>query len=87
MQVQVGIDIPSIKATLSDSEYRFVTAVAGANFGEPLRLPPAAEWLEDALMEEHMEDAESGTTPSLQACAAPAVLSFIHFLLCTCAGS
>ncbi len=67
--MQVGIEIPSIKATLSDSEYRFVTAVAGANFGEPLRLPPAAEWLEDALLEEHMEDAESGTTPSLQACA------------------
>ena len=62
--VQVGIDIPSIKATLSDSEYRFITSVAGSNFGEPLRLPAAAQWLEDALIDEPMEDAESH--PSLQ---------------------
>lgn len=81
----MGIDIPSLKATLSDSEYRFVTAVAGANFGEPLRLPPAAESLEDALMEEHMEDAESGTTPSLQACFFCNV--FIQTSLCTSANS
>lgn len=64
--MQVGIDIPSIKATLSDREYRFITSVAGANFGEPLRLPEAALWLEDALLEEPMEDAESEPTPSMQ---------------------
>ncbi|KAK9908805.1 hypothetical protein WJX75_003140 [Coccomyxa subellipsoidea] len=63
---QVGINIPSIKATLSDSEYRFITSVAGSNFGEPLRLPAAAQWLEDALIDEPMEDAESEPAPSLQ---------------------
>lgn len=64
--MQVGIDIPSIKATLSDSEYRFITSVAGSNFGEPLRLPAAAQWLEDALIDEPMEDAEAEPAPSLQ---------------------
>ena len=66
VSVQVGIDIPSIKATLSDSEYRFITLVAGSNFGEPLRLPAAAQWLEDALTDEPMKDAESEPTPSMQ---------------------
>ena len=43
----MAIGIPSIKATLSDHEYALITSVAGANFGEPLRLPPAALWLEE----------------------------------------
>ena len=44
--MQVAIEVPSIKATLSDREYQLITSIAGNNFSEPQRLPPAALWLE-----------------------------------------
>jgi len=66
VHVQVGITIPSIKATLSDQEYRLITSVAGQNFGEELRLPEAALWLQEAYTPETFEDAEAERTESGQ---------------------
>ena len=68
---QVAIGIPSIKATLSDREYALITSVAGANFGEPLRLPPAALWLEEryaaaqgeARAPDQADNEQSGSIP------------------------
>ena len=65
----MGIDIPSIKATVSDQEYRLITSVAGQNFGEELRLPEAALWLEEALKPETFKDAEAERAGSGQVCA------------------
>ena len=42
----MGIEVPNIKATLSDKEYRLITSIAGDNFNEQQRLPAAAQWLE-----------------------------------------
>ena len=64
--LQVGISIPTIKATLSDREYRLITSVAGQNFGEELRLPEAALRLEEAYRPEVFEDAEAERTASEQ---------------------
>ena len=64
----MGITIPSIKATISDQEYRLITSVAGQNFGEDLRLPGAALWLEEAYKPESFEDAEAERTASGQVC-------------------
>jgi hypothetical protein len=58
MLLQVAIDVPSIKATLSDREYGLITSVAGANFGEALRLPPAALWLEEHYAAAQPDEAE-----------------------------
>ena len=68
LYVQVGITIPSIKATVSDREYRLITSVAGQNFGEELRLPGAALWLEEAYRPESFEDAEAERAGSGQVC-------------------
>lgn len=62
----MGINIPSIKATLSDREYRLITSVAGQNFGEELRLPDAALWLEEAYRPDSFQDAEAERTASGQ---------------------
>lgn len=74
----MAIGIPSIKATLSDREYALITSVAGANFGEPLRLPPAALWLEEhyaaaAQAEDAQEpdQADSEQSGSIPVCTAP----------------
>lgn len=64
----MGINIPSIKAILSDREYRLITSVAGQNFGEELRLPDAALWLEESYRPESFEDAEAERTASGQVC-------------------
>ncbi len=63
--------MPSIKATLSDQEYRLITSVAGQNFGEELRLPEAALWLQEAYTPETFEDAEAERTESGQVRATP----------------
>lgn len=76
--MQVGIDIPSIKASLSDREYRLITSVAGDNFSEPLRLPQAAVWLEDMYTEEAMEDAESEPAASMQVCLITMLITLMH---------
>ncbi len=44
--VEVAIDLPSMKATLSDREYQLITSVAGANLSEASRVPEAARWLQ-----------------------------------------
>jgi hypothetical protein len=44
--MQVAIEVPSIKATLSDREFQLITSIAGDNFNEPQLLPPSALWLE-----------------------------------------
>ena len=41
----VGIDVPSIKATLSELEYRLTTSIASDNMSEPTRIPFAGRWL------------------------------------------
>ncbi len=45
-----------------------MTSVAGQNFGEELRLPEAALWLEEALKPETFEDAEAERAGSGQVC-------------------
>ena len=42
----VAIDIPLIKTVLAESEYQFITSMAGDNFSEPLKVPQAAQWLQ-----------------------------------------
>ena len=44
--VEVAVDLPSMKATLSDREYQLITSVAGANLSEATRVPEAARWLQ-----------------------------------------
>ena len=38
--------MPSIKATLSDTEYELLTSIAGDNFNEDQSIPASALWLE-----------------------------------------
>lgn len=42
----MAIEIPSIKTVLAESEYQFITSMAGDNFSEPLKVPQAAQWLQ-----------------------------------------
>jgi len=56
---EVGLAIPSIKATLSDREYALITSVAGANVAEPLRIPRAALWLEERVLQRGGADEEA----------------------------
>jgi hypothetical protein len=45
---EVAISLPSIKTSLSDTEYMLITSVAGANFSEPLRLSDEARYISAA---------------------------------------
>ena len=63
--VEVAIELPSMKATLSDREYQLITAVAGANLSEVTRVPEAASWLQkqhlpETLPQEPEEDDSDG---------------------------
>ena len=44
--VEVAIDLPSMKASLLDREYQLITSVAGANLSEATRVPEASRWLQ-----------------------------------------
>ena len=44
--VDVGIDVPSVKTSLSEEEYSLITSMAGENFSEAQRMPQAARWLQ-----------------------------------------
>lgn len=50
----VAIDIPSITAVLAESEYQFITSMAGDNFSEALKVPQAAQWLQQYYSAEPM---------------------------------
>lgn len=50
----VAIDIPSVTAVLAESEYQFITSMAGDNFSEPLKVPQAAQWLQQYYSAEPM---------------------------------
>jgi hypothetical protein len=63
---EVGLAIPSIKATLSDREYALITSVAGANVAEPLRIPRAALWLEERVLQRGGADEEADEGPAGQ---------------------
>ena len=55
--VQVAIEVPSIKATLSDREYQLITSIAGDNFNEQQLVPASSQWLVQHLMpEDEAED-------------------------------
>lgn len=43
--LQVAVEVPSIKATLSDREYQLITSIAGDNFSEDQLLPASSQWL------------------------------------------
>ena len=58
--MQVALDLPSIKATLSDREYQLIQSMAGDNFGEAQRLPEGAEWLEEQYAEQQEPDQDAG---------------------------
>lgn len=44
--LDVAVNIPSIKMVLSDKEYQLISSMAGDNFAEPLKVPQAAQWLQ-----------------------------------------
>ena len=44
--LDVAVNIPSIKMVLSDKEYQLISSMAGDNFAEPLKVPKAAQWLQ-----------------------------------------
>lgn len=44
--LDVAVNIPSIKTVLSDKEYQLISSMAGDNFAEPLKVPQAAQWLQ-----------------------------------------
>ena len=44
--MDVAINIPSIKTVLAESEYQFITSMAGDNFSEALKVPRTAQWLQ-----------------------------------------
>ncbi|KAK9815130.1 hypothetical protein WJX73_008307 [Symbiochloris irregularis] len=54
--MSVAMDLPSIKASLSDKEYSLMVAIAGANLGEEQRVPSGAAWLEDTLAAEQEQE-------------------------------
>ncbi len=56
--LQVSIEVPSIKATLSDREFDLITSIAGDNFKEEQQLPKAALWLEQHLLKTEGGDDE-----------------------------
>ena len=56
--LQVSIEVPSIKATLSDREFDLITSIAGDNFKEEQQLPKAALWLEQYLLKTEGGDDE-----------------------------
>ena len=51
VSMQVAIEVPRIKATLSDAEYELLTSIAGDNFKEDQLIPASALWLEDRHLE------------------------------------
>lgn len=51
------MDLPSIKATLSDKEYALIVSMAGDNLGEEQRVPSGAAWLEETLAAQEAQDA------------------------------
>ena len=55
---QVAMDLPSIKATLSDKEYALIMSMAGDNFGEEQRVPSGSVWLEEMWAEQEQQGAE-----------------------------
>ena len=65
MLLQVSIEVPSIKATLSDREFDLITSIAGDNFKEEQQLPKAALWLEQHHLKAEGsddEEADEGNT-------------------------
>lgn len=60
---QVSIEVPSIKATLSDREYDLITSIAGDNFKEEQQVPKAALWLEHHLLNGDESEDEEEETP------------------------
>lgn len=52
----MSIEVPSIKATLSDREYELMTSIAGDNFSEEQQLPAGALWLERNLLKDSESD-------------------------------
>ena len=59
--IEVSIDVPSIKAKLSDHQYRLITSIAQDNLREPLALPLAAQWMKNYMAG---PDAGVGAAPS-----------------------
>lgn len=75
----VAIEIPSIKTVLAESEYQFITSMAGDNFSEPLKVPQAAQWLQQYYTtdttvlspEEPLAEADTATSEEAGAGASP----------------
>ncbi|KAK9819963.1 hypothetical protein WJX72_004515 [[Myrmecia] bisecta] len=63
--MEVAIDIPSIKATVSDQEYQLITSMAGDNLAEPVKVPKSAQWLQQYYQRAEAE--EQGQEASLDA--------------------
>lgn len=74
----VAIEIPSIKTVLAESEYQFITSMAGDNFSEPLKVPQAAQWLQQyystdttVLSPEPLAEGDTATSEEAGAGASP----------------
>jgi len=65
--IQVAIEVPSIKATLSDREFQLITSIAGDNFNEAQQVPASALWLErHHLRMDEDEEENIGYVPSIR---------------------
>ena len=85
---QVALDIPSIKATLSDREFQLIQSMAGDNFGEAQRLPPGALWLEEQYAEPDKDEDAAKYAPCFlhtaeQLCRVPVSMHGLHHALAT----
>ena len=58
--LQVGIEVPVIKATLADQEFQLITSIAGDNLGEPPSVPAAALWMENYYLGTDADDEQDG---------------------------
>lgn len=81
--VQVALDLPSIKATLSDKEYSLIASISGDNLGEQQRIPSGAVWLDQMCTAQQEQEAEeAGCAPlackAMQTHCCPCLLVGMH---------
>ena len=68
--LDVAVNIPSIKTVLSDKEYQLISSMAGDNFAEPLKVPQAAQWLQQYYTTEPEATLPASAGESTRACCA-----------------
>lgn len=67
-----SLDVPLLRASLSDEEYQQLTSIAAANTAEPIRLPAGAGWLNDHYQRLLLEQLQAQQAAAAAADAADA---------------